>query len=39
VDQKQYKWSGEVKLKNIEAKLLPKYIQSNLEKYKDWIDW
>ena len=38
VDQKQYKWSGEVKLKKIESDLLPRYIQSNLEKYKDWID-
>ena len=38
VDQKQYKWSGKVKLKKIETNLLPKYIQSNLEKYKDWID-
>ena len=38
VDQKQFKWSGEVKLKKIETSLLPEYIQSNLEKYKDWID-
>ena len=38
VDQKQYKWSGSVKLKKIGTSLLPKYIQSNLEKYKDWID-
>ena len=38
VDQKQYKWSGEVKLKKIGSDILPRYIQSNLEKYKDWID-
>ena len=38
VDQKQYKWSGKVKLKKIENNFLPEYIQSNLEKYKDWID-
>ena len=38
VDQKKYKWSGEVKLKKIRNNLLPEYIQSNLEKYKDWLD-
>jgi len=38
VDQKQYKWSGKVKLKKIQNNFLPEYIQSNLEKYKDWLD-
>ena len=38
VDQRQYKWSGKVKLKKIDTNLLPEYIQSNLEKYNDWLD-
>ena len=38
VDQRQYKWSGKVKLKKIDTTLLPEYIQSNLEKHKDWLD-
>ena len=38
VDQKQFKWSGKVKLKKIENNFLPEYIRSNLNKYKDWLD-
>ena len=38
VDQKQFKWSGKSKLKRIENDLLPKYIVSNLTKYKNWLD-
>jgi len=38
IDQKGYKWSGKVLLKNVENKLLPKYIYQNLEKYKNWLD-
>ena len=38
VDQKQYKWSGKIKLKKIENNFLPEYIRSNLNKYKDWLD-
>ena len=38
VDQRGYKWSGKSVLKKIETKLLPEYISSNLEKFKEWID-
>ena len=38
VDQKGYKWSGNFQLKKIEKKLLPTYVISNIEKYKDWLD-
>ena len=38
VDQKGYKWSGNFQLKKIEKNLLPTYVASNIEKYKDWLD-
>ncbi len=38
IDQKEYKWSGNKKLKKINRIYLPKYINLNLEKYKDWYD-
>ena len=38
IDQKGYKWSGKSILKNFDKKLLPKYVQENLEKYSDWLD-
>ncbi len=38
VDQKGYKWSGNVKLEKIDNKFLPEYICQNLEKYKNWLD-
>ena len=38
VDQRGYKWSGKSMLKKIENRLLPNYISSNLEKFKNWLD-
>ncbi len=38
VDQKEYKWSGEVKLTKIKNELLPTYVLNNLEKFKNWLD-
>ena len=38
VDQRGYKWSGKSILKNLDIKLLPEHIASNLEKYSDWLD-
>jgi len=38
VDQKGYKWSGKSILKNIDLKLLPDHISSNLDKYSEWLD-
>ena len=38
IDQKQYKWSGKVMLKKIDNNILPEYVQSKLEKFKDWLD-
>ena len=38
VDQKKYKWSGKSVLKKINTSLLPKYISSNLNSYKEWLD-
>ena len=38
IDQKEYKWSGNKKLKKINRNYLPKYINLNLDKYKDWYD-
>jgi len=38
VDQRGYKWSGKPILKKIENELLPNYISSNLEKFKNWLD-
>ena len=38
VDQKGYKWSGKSKLVKIENKYLPKYINTNLSKYSEWMD-
>ena len=32
------KYSNEFKLKKIEMNLMPKYIQKNKDKYKNWID-
>ena len=37
-DQKGFKWSGKTILKKIKNDELPDYINSNLEKYKDWLD-
>ena len=38
VDQKKFKWSGKSKLKKIKNDFLPKYIVSNLTKYRYWLD-
>ncbi len=38
VDQKGYKWSGKSILKKIDNEYLPKYISSNINKYKEWLD-
>ena len=38
IDQKGYKWSGKSILKKVNDSLLPKYVSSNLDKYKDWLD-
>ena len=38
VDQKGYKWSGKASLQKISNELLPSYLNSNLAKYKDWLD-
>ena len=38
VDQKGYKWSGKSILKKIDIKSLPKYVSSNLDMYKNWLD-
>ena len=38
IDQKGYKWSGKSILKKVNESLLPKYVSSNLDKYKDWLD-
>ena len=37
VDMKANKWKGEKKLKIVKSINLPQYVQSNLEKYKDWL--
>ena len=38
VDQRGYKWSGKSMLKKIENRLLPNYISSNSERFKNWLD-
>ena len=38
VDQKDYKWSGKTKLKKILNSELPGYLDSNADKYKEWLD-
>ena len=37
-DQKLDKRKSEVKLKKVELKDLPSYINKNSDKFKDWID-
>ena len=38
VDSRSYKWSGKSILKNYDMSLLPNYISSNYDKYKEWLD-
>ena len=37
-DRKEFKWSGEEKLKRLDNSLLPNYVSNNLDKYKEWLD-
>ena len=37
VDMKKNKWIGQKQLSKAQTSLLPLYIQTNLEKYKDWL--
>ena len=37
VDMRENKWKGEKKLKILDNSNLPTYIQSNLEKYTNWL--
>ena len=37
VDMRENKWKGEKKLKVLDKSNLPKHIQSNLEKYSNWL--
>ena len=32
------KWNDSYKLKNIDKKFLPEYLNKNEEKYKEWFD-
>jgi beta-1,4-mannosyl-glycoprotein beta-1,4-N-acetylglucosaminyltransferase len=38
VDQTQYKFGGGQKLEKIDLEFLPRYINSNKEKYLDWLE-
>ena len=38
VDQRESKFNKGKKLTTIDLKLLPDYIQNNIEKYKLWLD-
>ena len=38
VDQRSYKWSGKAKLKKLNYSLLPEYVSTNPEKFKEWLD-
>ena len=37
-DQRENKWSGKSTLKKISNDLLPSYVSSNLNSYKNWLD-
>ena len=37
VDMRENKWKGEKKLKVLDKSDLPRHIQSNLEKYSNWL--
>ncbi len=37
VDMRVSKFKGSNKLKTVDLKLLPKYLQENIEKYKEWL--
>ena len=38
VDMRSYKWSGKSILKKIDLDQLPKFISSNIDNYKEWLD-
>ena len=38
VDMRNYKWSGKSILKKIDLDQLPKFISSNIDNYKEWLD-
>ena len=38
VDKRDYKWSGNTKLKTLNISEMPKYLQKNQTKYKDWLE-
>ena len=38
IDSKSSKWSSKIKLENLPTNLLPEYISSNLDKFRNWID-
>ena len=38
VDMRSYKWSGKSILKKIGLDQLPKFISSNIDNYKEWLD-
>ena len=37
-DQKEYKWSGKSTLKKANTIVLPPYVASNLDIFKNWLD-
>ena len=37
-DQKEYKWSGKSTLKKADTIVLPPYVSSNLDIFKNWLD-
>ena len=37
-DQKEYKWSGKSTLKKADTIVLPPYVASNLDIFKNWLD-
>ncbi len=38
VDKKEFKWSGNTKLRKIDLHQLPSYISKNLSQYREWLD-
>ena len=38
VDMRSYKWSGKSILKKIDLDQLPKFISTNIDSYREWLD-
>ena len=38
VDQRDFKWKGDKKLKKVSLSLMPKYLQKNTSKYVAWLE-